>query len=169
MVIEYVFLSGKTKWFRPHMPNQWHKYEHQLYLSGEELEKFRKLQESTANTQGVKNQLKKDEDGYYVRLTRPASKEIKGKVVGFNPPLVYMADGVTPLVGVMVGNDSDVTTKLEKYRYPIPAQSGKYGIALRWLSTRVDNLVPFDGNNTTLPEHESYASAGLKEQPKQLF
>lgn len=169
MVTEYVYLSGKTKWFRPHAPNQYHKYEHILYLNGEELEKFRKLQDSTPQVQGIKNTLKKDDDGYYVRLTRPASKEIKGKIVGFNPPLVYMADGTTPLVGVNVGNGSDVTTKLEKYRYPIPAQSGKYGTALRWLSSRIDTLVPFDGNRGQIPEHEEYATAGLKDQPKQLF
>src|SRR5712671_946896 len=100
---DYVFLQGKTKWFRPNAPNEWGKWTHVLYPNEESLNKIRDLQTSTDKTTGIKNILKKDEDGYSITLSRPTSKTIKGKVVGFAPPEVLEVDGKTPLRNALVG------------------------------------------------------------------
>jgi len=152
---DYVNFQGKARWFKPQAPNQWNRWSHELVLTPESLELFRELQLSQQDTDkitgkpitvnGIMNKLKKDEDGYYTSFSRPCSKEYRGKIRGFEPPLVFQADGKTPLVGVLVGNGSDVTTTCECYTYPNPAGGG-YGRALRWYSTRVDNLVPFDNS-----------------------
>ena len=157
----FVFVKGKTKWFRSHLPDPWNKYKHVLYPDQESLELLRDLQ-----AQGMKNPIKKDEDGWYVTLSRPASKEIRGKVVGFTPPEVLMADGVTPLRDTMVGNGSDVTTKLEVYKHKTPG--GGEAVAARWLSSRIDNLIPFDGKKD-FDEGEQRAVKGLDTEPAPLF
>lgn len=167
MADKFIYLQGKTKWFRHQTPNKFHRYSHQLYLNEESLRKFKELQENKEDVQGIKNVLMKDEDGYYTTLSRPASKEIKGKVIGFAPPMVYMSDGVTPLSGLNIGNGSDITTKMEVYTYFIPGQTNKKGMACRWLSSRIDNLVPYEGLATTLPPDEARAQKGLASQPIQ--
>lgn len=151
---DYVNFQGKARWFKPQQPNQWNKWSHDLILTPESLETFRELQISQKDVDkltgkevtisGILNKLKKDEDGYYTTFSRPASKEYKGKIRGFEPPIVLQADGKTPLIGVLVGNGSDITTTCECYTYPAPG--GGYGRALRWYSSRIDNLVPFEMN-----------------------
>jgi len=165
---EFVYLQGKTKWFRHSAPNQWGNWAHDLYLDPPSLEKWKELQEGGEDIQGIKNQLRKDEDGYFVTLRRPIEKQMKtGKKMGFSPPDVYMADGVTPLRGVLVGNGSDITTKLEVYTHFIPGSTNKKARAIRWLSSKVDNLVPFE-NTKDLHEIEQRAAKGLAEQPAQF-
>lgn len=161
---KYYFLQGKAKWFRPDKPNQWGKYEHVLYLDAKSVDIIRELQTSTEQVQGIKNVLKKDEDGYFIRLARPASKTIKGRIVTFNPPLVFEKDGKTPLKNVYVGNGSDVTTKIEVYQHRVPA--GGHAKALRWESTRVDNLIPFE-MATDFDEQEQKMVRGFHEAPDQ--
>lgn len=143
MPSQRVSLQGKVKWFRPDKVNPWNKFEHVLYLTDKSLETFRELQTSTDRIGGVKNALKKDDDGYHVRIARPSSREVKGKVVGMSPPMVFDKDGTTPLKGVFVGNGSDVTTVVEVYQYGVPGSDGKKGRAMRWEATRVDNLIPY--------------------------
>lgn len=161
MATEHIFVRGKTKWFRPDKPNQWGKYTHVLYPDTESLEKLRDLQ-----AKGVKNVLKKDEDGWFVTFNRPTSILRQGKVVGIAPPEVYEADGKTPLK-LNVGNGSDVTTKLEVYQHSAPGSQQK-AYAARWLSSRVDNLVPYEMKKDMLPEEEKL-QRGLDEQPEPLF
>lgn len=150
---EYVEFQGKARWFKPQAPNQWGRWSHELILTPDSLEKFRELQLSTKWTNkegkevtvnGILNKLKKDEDGYFTSFSRPVNKEIKGKLRGYEPPKVFQADGKTPLFGIMVGNGSDITTCCEMYTYNVPGGNGSRGRALRWFSTRVDNLVPFE-------------------------
>jgi hypothetical protein len=122
----------------------WGKWKHVLYLDPESLEKVRELQ-----AQGVKNVLKKDEEGYYTTFSRPGQKVYKGIVKGLAPPeildgsLPKMADGSYPPMrpDVMVGNGSDITTVLEVYEHGTPG--GGKAKAARWLSSIVFNLVPF--------------------------
>jgi len=164
---EFVYLQGKTKWFRHSAPNQWGNWSHELYLDTPSLEKFRSLQESTEGVSGIKNQLRKDDDGYFVTLRRPAEKQLRtGQKRGFAPPEVFMADGVTPLRGVLVGNGSDVTTKIEVYQHFVPGGSGK-AKAIRWLSSKIDNLVPFE-NTRDANEDEQRSAKGLADQPVQF-
>lgn len=139
MATEFVYLQGKCKWFRPHQLNDWGKWSHVIYPNAESLEKIRELQ-----AEGVKNVIKKDDDGYFVSVGRPADIKKKTpsgmKIVGMKPPEVIGTDG-SPLVGIAVGNGSDITTKCEVYSHSTPG--GGKAKAMRWLSTRIDNLIPF--------------------------
>jgi len=160
---EFVFLSGKAKWVRHQVPNQWGNWAMTLYLDASSLEKFKKLKE-----EGVKNVLKKDEDGYNVSFNRPTSKLIRGKVVGFAPPEIIGNDG-EPLRDQLVGNGSDVTIKLECYKYRSPQdREGRESKACRWLALRVDNLVPFQ-KDRDFEDDQTRAVRGLEDQPQPLF
>lgn len=158
---EYVYVQGKVKWFRYKAPDDWGFWKHQMWMNPASLDKIRELQ-----GEGLKNIIKKDEDGEFTTFRRPVSKVMRGKVVGFAPPLVYEADGKTPITDYQIGNGSDVTTKLEVYSHPTPG--GGSAKACRWLSSRIDHLVPFD-NKTDPTESEEKAQRGLDEQPEQLF
>lgn len=170
---KFLFLKGKTKWFRPHQPDQWNKWKHVLYPDPESLELIRELMTSKEGVQGIKNILKKDEDGYCLTISRDASKMIKGRVVGFTPPEVLdgsktLEDGSNPpLKNELVGNGSDIVTKIEYYTYKLIGSEGR-GSAIRWISSRVDNLVPFSGR-PEFNELEEKKTRGLSEVPKQMF
>lgn len=152
------FIQGKAAWFRPKIPNKWNKWSTQLHPNGEGLELIRDLQ-----AQGLKNQLKKDDDGYFLNISRPVTKETAtGKILSFVPVEVFSADG-TPFDG-NVGNGSDVTIKVEVYEHATPG--GGKAKAMRWVSARIDNLVPFNPDKD-MNEYEKEASSGLKDQPKQ--
>jgi hypothetical protein len=161
---DYVFLKGKTKWFRARTPDKYGKWAHVLYPVPESLEVIQNLQKEKDGVQGIKNVLKKDEDGYNLTIGRPTNKMIRGKVVGFEPPLVLEADGKTPLTNTLVGNGSDITTKVVVYTYPI-ATGGK-GKAMRWESTRVDNLIPYEMRRD-LTEDQEKMVRNLADQPPQ--
>jgi len=157
---EYIFIQGKVSWFRPFVTNQWNKYATQIHPTPESLEKIRDLQ-----AQGIKNQIKKDDDGYYCSFTRPVSKELKtGKIITFAPVEVFDKDG-KPFRDP-VGNGSDVTLKIEVYEHPTPG--GGKAKACRWVSARIDNLIPYtpDRDHT---EDQKASAAGLDKQPEQLF
>lgn len=142
---EDVYLKGKAKWAnRLFVPDiEYKKWSLSLYPDVPSLETIRDLQ-----SQGVKNVVKKDEDGYHVNLGRPTEKVIRGKVVAFNPPLVVDKDD-NPFAGP-IGNGSDVTCKMEVYTHPTP--TGGKSKAMRLSSVRVDNLVPFEKSNFTEEE-----------------
>src|ERR1700704_3538604 len=131
--MELVEVQGKTKWFRPFVldtkfdPPRWR---HQFYPNEKSLNTIRDLQ-----SEGVKNVLKKDEDGYNVNISRPAHILVKGARQTMLPPKITLADGVTPYQG-NVGNGSDVTTILEVYSHKVPG-SLKRAKAMRWYGSRI--------------------------------
>lgn len=157
---EHIYIQGKVSWFRPKVPNKWNKWSVQIHPNDKGLEIIRELQ-----SQGVKNQLKKDDDGYFTTFSRPVTKETAtGKILSFVPVEVFDADG-NPFDG-NVGNGSDVTLKLEVYSHQTPG--GGKAKAIRWVSARIDNLVPFEVSRD-LNSFEKEASEGLDKQPEQLF
>lgn len=167
MANNFVFLQGKVKWCRPHVLDpKFNKYSTVLYLTPEARETMLELQ-----TQGVKNQMKKDEDGYFMTFSRPGSKTYIDKdgaprVRAFTPPLVLDKDGKTPLNNINIGNGSDCTLKIEVYEHRVPG--GSKAKAVRWESIRVDNLVPFDGKKD-FTEGEAGMAKGVEDAPEQLF
>ena len=165
MKTEFVYLQGKVKWFRAQQPDEYGKWKHVLYPNAESLEKIRDLQLSQDGVTGIKNVLKKDEDGYSMTFSRPASKEIRGKIVGFAPPDVFESDGKTPMRNVNVGNGSDVTTKIAVYSHGTPG--GGRAKAARWESSRIDNLVPYNPPRD-YTDSEEKSARGLSDQPAQF-
>lgn len=158
--LEHIYLSGKCKWCRTQTPDEYFKWKITLWPDAESMVKVNKLKE-----EGIKNILKKDEDGYYITFNRPTSVMRKGKVVGMEPPIVLNKEGTAPLME-LVGNGSDVTVKLEIYGGKVPTGMGSYKAA-RFLSVRVNNLVPFQRDSFN--EGEQKAVKGLAEQPEQVF
>jgi len=157
---EYVFFRGKVKWFRPEQLNDWGKWSHVIYPDNESLEKIRELQ-----AEGVKNVLKKDDDGYFISIGRASSlnRRTPGagvKIVALTPPEVIDKDG-HPVRGVAVGNGSDVTTKVEVYSHGTPG--GGKAKAMRWVSSRIDNLVPYEPVKDDFP-HEVKAKEGFEKE-----
>lgn len=159
---EDVYLKGKVSWVKYITPDpMYNKWSVTLHPDADSLEKIRELQ-----AEGVKNVLKKDEDGWYLSFSRPATRTIKGKIVGMTPPVVQNAEGV-PLDGVAIGNGSDGTVKLETYMHNTP--SGKKAKAARWAGLRIDNLIPFN-KETDYPSAEvKEQTEGLDEQPKPIW
>jgi hypothetical protein len=164
MAVEYIYLQGKAKWFKSQTPNKFGDYSHDIYLTDESRTKLEELKKGKGNVEGIKNSLKQDEDGYYVSLRRPQSKTIRGKVVGFAPPEILDRNGL-PLHDILVGNGSDITTKVEYYTYKKPFGEGR-GSAIRWASTRVDNLVPFV-TQRDFDADQTKAVSGLETVPHQ--
>lgn len=160
MATEYKYVQGKAKWAKLQQPDEWGKWKIVLYPNPESLEMIRDLQ-----AQGIKNVIKKDEDGYYTTFSRPTSIQAKGKVVGLAPPEVLEADGKTVFKN-LIGNGSDVTLKLEVYQHGTPG--GGKAKAARLMSIRVDNLVPFEMKRD-FDDNQKELVDGLDKQPAQLF
>src|SRR5258708_19543085 len=157
---ETIYVQGKVSWFRNKTPNQWDKYSVCLHPNPKDVEVISEVQ-----SKGLKNYIRKDEDGYNLNFTRTVSKDYKGgKRQTFAPPTVTDKDG--NIYEGMVGNGSDATLKIEVYEHATPA--GGKAKAARWVSARIDNLVPFETETDTFPEQRE-AIAGLKEQPEQLW
>lgn len=163
---EYIYLKGKAKWFRHLTPDpEYAKYQHDLYLDDESLEKFKLLQE-----RGVKNKLRKDEDGYYIKVGRPVGIKLKSGITQpLMPPIVLKADGITPVGNEMVGNGSDVITKCEVYEHRVPG--GGRATAMRWLSSRIDNHIPYaKGDETAYEERQTRGLDSVEpRKPDPLF
>lgn len=157
---EIIYLQGKVSWFRTKVPNQWNKWSTQIHPNAEGLEIIRDWQ-----AKGVKNQLKKDDDGYFLNVSRPVTKETQGgRILSFEPVKVFDKDG-SPFDD-NVGNGSDATLKIEVYEHNTPG--GGKARAMRWIAARIDNLVPFTAERD-LNEGEAKAEDGLRKQPEQLF
>jgi hypothetical protein len=134
----YEFVQGKLSdcyLVRPHM--QFGKWIVILHPTPDSLEKIRDWQ-----GRGMKNVLKKDEDGYYTRFGCPVQRERKnGTMWAFEAPVVVDKDN-RPMDGSIVGNGSDGTLKLEVYEHGTPG--GGKAIAARLVGVRIENLVKID-------------------------
>jgi hypothetical protein len=133
-----VKLKGKLSWVRGTQPNKFEKWSLNLHPDAESLAIFRDLQ-----VDGVKNQLKKDDDGLYFQISRPTFVEFrKGVKTPVAPPVITHADGRS-MDGVSIGNGSDGVVTCEVYTHPVP-NTEKRAKAMRWLSLEVTDLVPFE-------------------------
>ena len=167
---EYIYLKGKASWVQAHKVNEYGKWQMMLHPDTESLNIIRDLQ-----AEGVKNVIKKDDDGYFVRLARPHEIKVKGKIIGMVAPELY--DGNRPLkddagetVGFypfkeFIGNGSDVIVKMEVYSHGVPGAPGKKAKAMRWESLRVDTLVPY--TKDSFDEKSASMVDGFEKQEKQ--
>lgn len=162
MAKEFIYLQGKGSWARLVKPNKWDKWAIQLHPNTESLEKIRELQ-----AEGIKHQLKKDEDGYFINIGRPTVKTYvkTGQTIAFTPPEVVDKDGV-PMDGQTIGNGSDVTLKVEVYSHNTPGGGKAKNIRLE--AVKVDNLIPFNPDRD-FNKFEKEAVEGLSDQKEQLF
>ena len=80
---EYVYLKGKASWVRADAINERGKWSMMLHPDNESLEIIRGLQ-----AEGCKNVIGKDDDGYNIRLSRPAEVKFRGSLKGMTPPQI---------------------------------------------------------------------------------
>lgn len=167
MPTEIVYFKGKGSWVNVNKIDQYGKWSMMLHLDAPGIELFKKLQEE----KGIKNELSKDEDGWFIRLGRKANITVRGKLVGQAPPMVFDGNkplpdgGYAPLVEA-IGNGSDVLAKVEVYSFKVPGTQGKTGWAMKWAAVRVDHLIPF---NTNSFGQDMEGALEMGAQPKQLF
>lgn len=155
----FEYVSGKLSWVRVVKPDsQYNNWVTTIHPTTDSLEKIRGWQ-----GEGMKNVLKKDEDGYFTKFRCPTHRLRKdGTMWTFEAPKVVDKDG-RPMDGSIIGNGSDGTLKLEIYEHGTPG--GGKAIAARLVGVRVDNLVPFDVEEDYTDEEAKQVS-GLKEQPQ---
>jgi hypothetical protein len=167
--VEEIYIKGKLKWFSANRLDKFGKWSTIVYPDTESLEKIRELQ-----AEGVKNTIKKDEDGYFVRFTRPPTidKFIHGigkQKVALEAPKVVGKDGIP--IEELIGNGSDGTLKIEVYEHGTPPAPGSSkpgkAKAVRWMAARIDNLVPYTPASRTPSDQK--ALSGLDEQPEPMF
>lgn len=160
--MEYVYFKGKGSWFQHlfQLDDEFQKWHVTLHFIPESLDTFRGLK--------LKTHLKKDDDGYYAKLSRPSRKVTKGgKEIVFSPPKIFDKDGLPMDNGTRIGNGSDITVKCELYQYSPPGGKNKEN-AIRLESVRVDNLIPYNPDKDYTKE-EAKAAEGLTSQPAPLF
>jgi hypothetical protein len=151
------YVSGKMAWVRVVKPDiQYNCWSVRLYPNSESLNKIREWQ-----GEGLKNVIRKDDDGDYVRFKCDVSRHRRdGSIWTFEAPKVVDKDG-RPMDGNVVGNGSDGTLKLEVYEHNTPG--GGKAIAARLVGVRVDHLVPF--NPDTDDFKGDLTDKGLQSQP----
>lgn len=164
MKTESVYLAGKAKWARFNTPDEYGFWGVVLYFA-EGSPTYKII--TDLKEQGLMNHINKDEDGCFVKLRRPTSREYKGKVKGFAPPVVLEADGKS-LCRELVGNGSDITCKMEVYGFTNPS-SKKPAIAWRLDTVRVDNLVIYAPQKDMDPAQLKQIEGMAEQLPQQFF
>lgn len=160
MPSELVDVKGKVRFIHAVGFNKFDKWSITLTPDGPSLEKIRELQ-----AQGIKNVMKKDEDGYFIQFSREPTKLIRGKVIAFAAPKVVDTAGVA-MDGSRVGRGSDVTVRLDVYQHGTP--SGGKSKAARFDSLRVDNLIVWDPDKDLGPA-EAEQVKNLTNSPKPVW
>lgn len=159
MATKDVYFSGKCTYAKlVHPDDMYNKWQLNLYFNDKSLEDFRALK--------LKTHLKKDDDGYFAKISCPVQKLIKGVMKPFQAPKVFDKEG-KPMEGILIGNGSDVTVKCELYQYSPPGSKERAN-AIRLTSVRVDSLVPYEPKRDFTPE-QAKAAEGLTDQPEPVF
>jgi hypothetical protein len=129
---QLVHFKGKVTWVQVDNLNRFGNWSLNLYPDPDSLERLRELM--------LKNTFKKDEDGYNLQISRPASIEFqKGIQTPVTPPKTRMKDGTPVPERIGDGSDCTVTCELRKYKVP---NSERWGNSIRLYGVTVDNLVP---------------------------
>src|SRR5216684_902655 len=139
--VDWFYFQGKAGRNRIQEPdlefNTWYM---QLYLNPASIDLFKKLQESPeANCEGILNQLKSDNNGEFAYFRRPMVRKWNGTEKPLSPPVVLDKDDKP--TNDFIGLGSDVTVKVERYKFRRPFGKGR-GSAIRLLGIKIDNLIP---------------------------
>lgn len=150
------FIQGKVKFINLKHLGKFNKWGVTLYLDAPSILIVKKLIED-----GIKNELKKDEDGYYITFSRPPELRLRdGRRTVMTPPTLIDKDGMA--IDTIVGPGSDVGVKLEIYGGKTP-QGGNYKAA-RLAGVKLYNHVPYDPT-TSENKFERRTVSGFDKQP----
>lgn len=131
------FLKGKSGWSHILQPSKFGKWTIELCLENESLSKVLAWKK-----EGIMNHITKDDDGYWVTISRPMKiKRKDGSDMPLLPPPVWNADD-TPYMGTQIGKGSDVEVKVELRDFTVPA-TGVKGKSMRLVGVRIHNLEEF--------------------------
>lgn len=143
-------VTGKVKWahrlFNPETFNDKTTWNVEFYP--DDIDIFYALQR-----QGMKNVIKKDDDGFHLKLSRPVEKPTRKGVLKFDPPKIKGPDPDEPPTSI--GNDSKVEVDLSVYEHTIPG-STKKAKAIRLEGVTVTELVEYNNNKTEETVDNSY-------------
>lgn len=165
---EEVIIQGKGKYIWVVRPNpQFDDYRLVIYPDNKSLEILKGLKE-----QGMKNLLRKDDDGYNMQFKRPIKKDIKDrntggmKTITFLPPVVVDENGDIWPNDKLIGSGSDLTVKLEVYSHGTP--TGGKAKAARIAGVKIDNLVPYT-KEKDLNDEQREQIKGLDTAPRPIW
>lgn len=171
MATKEIYLNGKLKWCKLITPDAKFgnpKWSVVLYPDASSYDKIMEMKKMPG---GIKNVVKKDEDGYSMTFSRPTQKTYKGALRAFTPPVVLdgskkQEDGSYPVLTDLIGNGSDGTIKISYYDYTNPLKQTEH--ACRLESVRVDSLIPYTPKRDFTDEQTKMAD-GMEKQPAPLF
>lgn len=150
-----VKLKGKGKWISKQY-KEWERPDGSVdkrwsmlfYPDPEALEEIRDLQ-----MKGLKNRLRKDEDGVCISFGRPVERTFGNRLTKYSPPKIVNEKDED--VSDTVGNGSEVTIELEVYEHSVPNSRNK-SVAARWEGVTITKLVerpsPPTQNNTSVED-----------------
>lgn len=145
---EKVNFKGKVTWAQVINPNKFGNWSINLYPDADSLERLRELM--------LKNEWKKDDNGYYLQMSRQTNIEFqKGVQTPVTPVKMRLADGTA--FNDRIGDGSDVTVTCELRKYKIP-NSERYGNSIRLYGITIDNLVPAAASVPAAAEEEQEAA-----------
>jgi hypothetical protein len=151
-----VFIPGKLKYVYYDRLNKYGKWSIQVYPTPSGLEVVNQLIK-----EGVKNELKKDEDGYFINFHRmPEMVDRKGHRFTLKPPTIIDNDG--RLIQTAIGNGSTGIVKIETYGGKSPIGSSYK--AARFAGVKITDLIPYNPEESN-DKYEVRNVSGLKEQP----
>jgi len=131
---EDVLIKGTAKYAKLGNLDQWGKWSCAIYPDQESMVKIHKL-----ISEGVKNKIRKDDDGYVITFSRPAKIKTKSKgEVDMAPVIVENDEGIL-LDTKFIEDGAEVTMKLETYGGKSPTGFGNYKAA-RLLAIRVHGM-----------------------------
>lgn len=151
------YLSGKGMYVRMQNLDKFGKWSLQLYLDQKSLSTWAKLKE-----EGILNSSKRDDQGEFVRLSRPAMKTFRGIETQMSPPVVIDKDGNT--IQDWIGNGSDIEAKITVYQFTKQFGGGQ-GSAIRLEGIKVLNLVPYAPAESGTPAEQKQVE-GMQERPQ---
>lgn len=164
-----VFLRGKAHFFKllGRGDVKYESWSTGLYLDDEAYNTFLSLKKGNETTDGIMNDIKITEDGNLIQLRRRWTKEYQGKVTALTPPVVLDKNNMPWPTDKSVGNGSDIIIKCEHYTFKPPFKN-KRGSALRLVSCRIEDLVPFE-RLRDFTEDQAKQVKGLTDKPVQYF
>lgn len=105
-----VLLRGTAKFAKLTATDQWDKWSCTIYPDQESMVKVHKL-----ISEGIKNRIRKDDDGYCITFSRPAKIKTKTKgEVDLDPVKVETQEGHL-MDSPYIEDGTDITMKLETY------------------------------------------------------
>jgi hypothetical protein len=97
-------------------------------------------------SQGVKNNIRRDEDGFNINYKRPKVKKMRGEMVEFDPPYVTGPDGSKWDRSEQINQMAEAEVDLAVYSHQIPGSTKKAkAVRLEGVQVLNNSLVNSDG------------------------